>query len=76
MNGEFYIFSVSVSGDDYGSDDSELRSALEDLDSNWYLGLEEEPGWQEAVLKQRPNLFSVSATDRQLFRSHLLTLTR
>ena len=40
--------------------DQELSDALTDLDENWYLGPESDPGWEEAVLAERPRLFSVA----------------
>ena len=41
----------------------ELSDALSDLEENWYLGLESDPGWEEAVLAERPHLFSVAVVD-------------
>ncbi len=44
----------------YSSPDEELSEALSDLDENWFLGVETESGWREAVIDEVPNLFSVS----------------
>ena len=43
----------------------ELSDALSDLDDNWYLGLESDPGWEEAVLAEKMHLFSVAVADNE-----------
>ncbi|XP_061085578.1 pecanex-like protein 4 isoform X2 [Conger conger] len=37
----------------------ELLSTLEDYERDWYIGLVSERGWQEAVLQEKPYLFSL-----------------
>ncbi|XP_043930401.1 pecanex-like protein 4 [Protopterus annectens] len=41
--------------EDYG----ELASYLEEYENDWYIGLVSESGWQEAVLEEKPYLFSL-----------------
>ena len=51
------------------SDDTEnpakLKTALEEMDQNWYLGLDSEYEWRRAVLKETPYLFCVSSVDAE-----------
>ena len=47
------------------SSHQELSDGLTDLDENWYLGLESDPGWEEAVLAEKPHLFSVAVFDNE-----------
>ena len=69
-----------ILGDNFDKNE-DLQEALAEIDSNWYLGLESDVEWQKCVLEEKPNLFSVGSADRsghgarQLYRSHLLTLS-
>ena len=71
-----------ILGDTYDKSE-DLEETLQEIDNSWYLGMENDVGWQESVLKEMPNLFSVGVVDRssggggarQLYKSHRLTLT-
>lgn len=73
---------ILIQGDSYMSND-ELCESLEDIDTNWHLGLENTMEWGQALRSQVPNLFTITSCDltnsggsssRQSYRSHLLTL--
>lgn len=62
---------------------SEYEEELIELDTNWHLGLEEDPSWQQAVLQEKSHLFSVTSSEflggvgggfRSVYKSRLLTL--
>lgn len=38
---------------------AELVSYLEEYDKNWFIGMVSEPQWQQAVLQEKPYLFSL-----------------
>ena len=42
-------------------DSTKLKDAFEELDQNWYLGMDSERGWRQAVLQEIPFLFGVSS---------------
>ncbi|XP_064484907.1 pecanex-like protein 4 isoform X2 [Ornithodoros turicata] len=55
--------------------DAQLMEALEDLDSDWFIGMEGSSSWSEAVLKETPQLFCIfHDREEDVYRSHLLTL--
>ena len=57
---------------------SDLMEALDDLQSNWFIGLDTSPEWVDAIAKETPHLFSlaVKQSDRgnPEYSGHLLTL--
>ena len=62
-----------------GDFDDNLAAELDELDSDWYLGLDTEAGWKSAIAEEKPRLFSVDATastsgQRSLYRSRMLAL--
>ena len=42
---------------------SNLKDALSEIDENWYLGMDSEYKWRNAVLQEIPYLFCVSSVD-------------
>jgi len=57
-------------------EENDLKEALDELDSNWHLGPDDDINWRKAVLEKKPNLFSVQMDDnsgRTLFKSRRLT---
>ncbi|KAF0306514.1 Pecanex-like protein 4 [Amphibalanus amphitrite] len=55
--------------------DDELLDTLEEYSTDWYIGLDSDPGWREAVLQHKPSLFSLGYDDsRNTYTSHLLSL--
>ena len=44
----------------------ELQEYLEEYDRDWYIGLEKDPEWTEAILESRPNLFSLGHNNTQV----------
>ena len=44
-------------------DPSKLRDVLQEIDKNWYLGMDNECEWRNAVLREIPYLFCVNAVD-------------
>lgn len=44
-------------------DSSKLKDALIEIDKNWYLGMDTECKWRQAVLQETPYLFCVSSVD-------------
>ena len=40
-------------------DFSELADSLESYSADYFIGLESEKGWEEAVIRQVPHLFSL-----------------
>ena len=44
-------------------DPSKLLNVLEEIDKNWYLGMDNECEWRNAVLSEIPYLFCVNAMD-------------
>ncbi|XP_028396003.1 pecanex-like protein 4 [Dendronephthya gigantea] len=55
-------------------DHDELRETLNDYDENWFIGVENKPGWNEAILEEKSNLFTIGYdTDQGTYTSHLLT---
>lgn len=38
---------------------SELAEYLQDYDRNYFIGCESESGWEEAISREKPNLFSL-----------------
>ena len=44
-------------------DVSKLNDALEEIDRNWYLGMESENQWRHAVLQETPFLFCINSVD-------------
>ena len=61
-------------------DEEELLFAMEDVLSNWYIGLETSDEWRQSVKKEVPNLFTIncfkSSENRQmmLYKSRILNL--
>ena len=61
-------------------DEEELLFAMEDVLSNWYIGLETSDEWRQSVIKEVPNLFTIncfkSSENRQmmLYKSRILNL--
>ena len=62
---------------------TDLEESFKDIDSNWYLGLEDTIEWAKAIRIGVPSLFTITSSDlvtnnssngRQLYRSHLLNL--
>lgn len=41
----------------------ELLETLRDFEENWFIGIENKPGWNEAVLLEKPNLFTMGYDD-------------
>ena len=44
----------------------ELQAYMEDYQRDYYIGLETDPGWTEAILKSTPNLFSLNYIPTQV----------
>lgn len=65
----------AVIGETDLDDHSELKSDLEDLRDNWFVGPETSAAWTQAVLQQRESLFAISSDskERDVVQSHLLT---
>ena len=40
-------------------DHDELLETLNDYEENWFIGIENKPGWNEAVLNEKANLFTI-----------------
>jgi hypothetical protein len=40
-------------------DHDELLETLNDYEENWFIGIENKPGWNEAILQEKPNLFTI-----------------
>ncbi|XP_071963910.1 pecanex-like protein 4 [Antedon mediterranea] len=75
-----YRFAVKMSFDEvvYGeaSDNDEVREYLEEYKTECYMGLEDDAGWAEAVLQEKPKLFSMgcdTSSHPPIFTSHILT---
>ena len=46
--------------------DDELLDTLEEYSSSWYIGLDSDPGWRQAVLDETPSLFSLGYDDTRV----------
>ena len=61
-------------------DTFQLETELDEFSDNWYIGLETDPEWAENIVRERPNLFSISRarvngdSGQTVYRSHLLTM--
>ena len=40
-------------------DHDELLETLKDYEENWCIGIENKPGWNEAILQEKANLFTI-----------------
>ncbi len=40
-------------------DHDELLETLNDYEENWFIGIENKPGWNEAILQEKANLFTI-----------------
>ena len=40
-------------------DHLELEATLKDYEEDWFIGIENKPGWNEAILQEKPNLFTI-----------------
>uniref|UniRef100_T1JFN4 Pecanex-like protein n=1 Tax=Strigamia maritima TaxID=126957 RepID=T1JFN4_STRMM len=57
------------------STDEELVEYLMEYDTSWHIGTDASKAWEESVLHEKPNLFSLGFNSIQrTFTSHLLTL--
>lgn len=45
---------------------ADWREALEEYDTDWYIGLERESDWTTAILNQTPNMFSMGHNTQQV----------
>ena len=41
-------------------DNDELLDTLNDYEGNWFIGIENKPSWNEAILQEKPNLFTIN----------------
>ena len=48
--------------------DAELLDTLQEYSSGWYIGLDTDPGWRQAVLGNTPALFSLGYDDNRVRR--------
>lgn len=46
--------------------DDEWRESLEELDKDWYIGIETEPEWTTAILNSTPSMFSMGRNNTQV----------
>lgn len=55
-------------------DEDELLDILKDYKQNWFIGVEDKPGWNEAILQEKQDLFSIDYNaDKNTYTSHLLS---
>ena len=46
--------------------DDELLDMLQEYSSDWYIGLDSDPDWRQAVLGHTPSLFSLGYDDTRV----------
>eukprot|EP00055_Hartaetosiga_balthica_P015286 m.89021 g.89021 ORF g.89021 m.89021 type:complete len:1158 (+) comp8823_c0_seq1:11-3484(+) len=63
-------FGEECLGDD---DEEEILESLRDFEENWYMGSDEGKEWFDAVLQRKKALFSITKSDNEGYRTHLVT---
>ena len=48
-------------------DYSELAEYLESYDTDYFIGLESDQGWAEAIVSQTPHLFSIGRDSEKVY---------
>uniref|UniRef100_A0A8C5N1Z4 Pecanex-like protein n=1 Tax=Leptobrachium leishanense TaxID=445787 RepID=A0A8C5N1Z4_9ANUR len=72
-----YTFKLMVDKASLGpvEDFKELANYLEEYENDWYIGLESDPKWQQAVLQEKPYLFSLGLdVNMGVYTGRVLTL--